>query len=345
MASHCTVRAIGDDARSVTYPKIELHVHFEGAVQPETLLLAARRNGVALPADTVEGILDLYRFTDFDNFIETWLLVTAALRTADDFRQVVVDYAEEAARHGAVYIEGIFSPAQNVRRGVRWQEVFEGYCDGIQHAKEQTGLEVRLTPDMTRGATAEEIEETVRWSIAYQDRGVVGLGLGGYEAEYPPELYAGAFRAAIDAGLGSVPHAGEVLGPESVWGALEHLHADRVRHGFRSIEDPALVRELITRGTVLDTSLLSNVEIGLVPSLEEHPIRELASSGVRCSLSTDDPAMFDTDLTREYAAAAGLGLEPKMFYEVAVEGALCDEETRARLAQIGADFDWSGVAG
>jgi aminodeoxyfutalosine deaminase len=329
----------------VTFPKIELHVHFEGTVSPEALLLAARKNGVTLPAETVDGILDLYRFTDFNNFIQTWLLVTAALRTADDFRQIVVDYAKEAARHGAVYIEGIFSPAQNVRRGVTWQEVFEGYCDGIQDAREQTGVDVRLTPDMTRGATDEEIDETVKWCIAYQERGVVGLGLGGYEAEYPPELYADAFRAAHDAGLGSVPHAGEVVGPESVWGALEHLHADRVRHGFRCIEDPALVRELASRGTVLDTSPLSNVQIGFVPSLEEHPIRSLVSSGVRCTLSTDDPAMFDTDLTREYAAAAGLGLEPKMFYEVAVEAALCDEETRSGLAQLGAEFDWSDATG
>ncbi len=325
----------------MTYPKIELHIHFEGAVKPETLLLAARRNGVELPADTVEGIRDLYRFTDFTHFIKTWLLVTAALQTADDFRQVVVDYAQEAAQHGAVYIEGIFSPTQNVRRGVSWQEVFEGYCDGIDEARERSGVEVRLTPDMTRGATDEEIEETVKWCIAYQDRGVIALGLGGYEAEYPPELYAGAFRKAIDAGLGSVPHAGEVVGPESVWGALELLHADRVRHGITSIEDPALVRELAARGIVLDTSPISNVRIGLVPSLDDHPVWKLIAAGVRCSLSTDDPAMFDTDLTREYAAAAERGHDPRTFYEVAVDGALCDEETRARLRRIGEEFDWS----
>jgi aminodeoxyfutalosine deaminase len=325
----------------MTYPKIELHIHFEGAVKPETLLLAARRNGVELPADTVEGIRDLYRFTDFTHFIKTWLLVSAALQTADDFRQVVVDYAQEAAQHGAVYIEGIFSPAQNVRRGVSWQEVFEGYCDGIDEAKERSGVEVRLTPDMTRGATDEEIEETVKWCIAYQDRGVIALGLGGYEAEYPPELYASAFRKAIDGGLGSVPHAGEVVGPESVWGALELLHADRVRHGITAIEDPALVRELAARGIVLDTSPISNVRIGLVPSLDDHPVWKLIAAGVRCSLSTDDPAMFDTDLTREYAAAAERGHDPKTFYEVALDGALCDEETRARLRRIGEEFDWS----
>jgi aminodeoxyfutalosine deaminase len=329
----------------VTYPKIELHVHFEGTVRPERLLLAARRNGVALPADTVEGIRDLYRFTDFEHFIATWLLVTAALRTTDDFRQVVVDYAEQAAGHGAVYIEGIFAPAQNVRRGVRWQEVFEGYCDGAQEAREKTGVEVQLTPDMTRGATREEIAETVRWSIAYRERGIVGLGLGGYEAEYPPELYEGAFREALDQGLGSVPHAGEVVGPKSVWGALDHLGARRLRHGFRAIEDPALVDELAARRTVLDVCPISNVRIGIVASLEQHPLPQLVAAGVPCSLSTDDPAMFDTDLTLEYQTAASLGLSPQAFYDVGVEGALCDDETRARLARIGNEFDWASLDG
>jgi aminodeoxyfutalosine deaminase len=329
----------------MTYPKIELHVHFEGTVRPETLLLAARRNDVALPADTVEGIRDLYRFVDFEHFIATWLLVTAALRTADDFRQVVVDYATEAAGHGAVYIEGIFAPAQNVRRGVRWEEVFEGYCDGAQEAREQTGVEVQLTPDMTRGATPEEVAETVRWCLAYRERGIVGLGLGGYEAEYPPELYEQAFREALDGGLASVPHAGEVVGPESVWGALEHLGAVRLRHGFRAIEDPALVDELAARGTVLDVCPISNVRVGIVPSLDEHPLPRLVAAGVLCSLSTDDPAMFDTDLTMEYEAAASLGLSPRGFFDVAVEGALCDDETRARLGRIGNEFDWASLDG
>jgi len=325
------------------YPKIELHVHFEGTVRPETLLLAARRNGVALPADTVEGIRDLYRFTDFAHFIETWLIVTAALRTADDFRQVVVDYAEEAAKHGAVYIEGIFAPAQSVRRGVAWQEVFEGYCDGAQEARERTGVEVRLTPDMTRDASPQEMAETVRSCIAYRERGVVGLGLGAYEVDYPLEHYQDAFRQVHDEGLGSVPHAGEIGGPELIREALELLGADRLRHGFRAIEDPLLVDELADGRTVLDVCPISNVRTGVVASLDEHPLPRLVAAGVPCSLSTDDPAMFDTDLTREYEVAGSLGLEPRGFYDAAVEGALCDDETRARLLRIGDEFDWPSL--
>src|SRR5438128_11315694 len=121
------------------FPKIELHVHFEGTIAPATLLELARRNDVSLPADTVEGIAELYRFESFDHFIDTWLLTTQVTKTADDFRRVVTDYADAAARQGCVYMEGIFSPAQPVRRGSSWEEVFEGYCDGAQEARELHG--------------------------------------------------------------------------------------------------------------------------------------------------------------------------------------------------------------
>ena len=325
----------------MTCPKIELHVHFEGTVRPATLLAIARRNGVALPADTVEGLQQLYRFRDFPHFIEVFLLTTAALRSADDFRQIVSDYAAEAAAQGAVYIEGIFSPTQQVRRGVRVEEVFEGYCEGIVEARELHGVEIRLTPDITRGGSPEETERTVRQSIAYRDRGVVGVGLGGLEADWPPHLYADAFALARAGGLGSVPHAGEVVGPESVWGALEHLHADRIRHGIRAVDDPALVRELAARGTVLDACLISNLRTGIVETLDLHPIRELVDAGVRCTLSTDDPPMFETDLTLEYETAARLGLSSLDFYEAGLAGALCDEATRERLRGLRDAYDWA----
>jgi len=323
-----------------TYPKIELHVHLEGTVRPATLLEIARRNDYALPADTVEGLAEIYRFRDFRHFIEVWILTTNALRTAADFRQVVVDYAAEAAGHGAVYLEGIFSPAERVRRGVAWEEVFEGFCDGAAEARERHGVEIRLTPDIPRSFTQEEAQATVEWSARFRDRGVVGVGLGGLEAEFPPEPFEDVFRLARSLGLGSVPHAGEVAGAASVRGALETLGADRLRHGIRAVEDPGLVRELAGRGTVLDVCPLSNLRTGAVASLAEHPLPLLAAAGVRCSISTDDPAMFATDLSRDYEAATSFGLDPRSFYEAGVAGALCDDETRERLRRIGAEHDW-----
>jgi aminodeoxyfutalosine deaminase len=327
----------------LTYPKIELHVHLEGTVRPETLLEIARRNDYALPAATVEGIAELYEYRDFEHFIEVWILTTNALRTRDDFRQVVVDYAAEAASHGAVYAEAIFSPAERISRGVSWEDIFGGYCDGAQEAEELHGVTVRLTPDIYRGATAEQAEEVVRNAAAHRERGVVGVGLGGLEARFPPEPYADVFALAKSEGLGSVPHAGEVAGPASIRGALQALQADRIRHGFRAVEDATLVQELADRAIVLDVTPVSNVRTGAVAALEEHPLPRLVEAGVRCSISTDDPAMFDTDLAREYRAAASLGVDPRSAYEAGVAGALCDEDTRDRLRGLGESFEWAQI--
>jgi aminodeoxyfutalosine deaminase len=327
----------------VTYPKIELHVHLEGTVRPTTLLEIARRNDYALPADTEEGLAALYDFRDFRRFIEIWVLTTNALRREEDFRQVVVDYAAEAAAHGAVYIEGIFSPAERVRRGVDWDTIFSGYCDGADEARELHGIEIRLTPDIIRGFTLEEAVETVRYAAKYRDRGVLGVGLGGMEAEYPPEPYEPAFALARSLGLASVPHAGEVAGAASVRGALDALGADRLRHGIRSAEDPGLVREIADRRIVLDVCPISNLRTRAVPSLDAHPLPQLVAAGALCSISTDDPAMFGTDLSRDYEAAVSLGLHPREIYDAGVEGALCDEASLRRLRAIGEESDWEAL--
>ena len=266
----------------MAYPKIELHVHLEGTVRPATLLEIARRNDYPLPADTEEELAALYDFRDFTHFIEVWILTTNALRTEEDFRQVVVDYAAEAASHGAVYLEAIFSPAERARRGVAWDEIFEGYCDGAQEARELHGVEVRLTPDIVRGYPLDDAEQTVRHSARRRDRGVVGVGLGGLEADYPPEPYEPVFALARELGLASVPHAGEVAGPSSVRGALEDLRADRIRHGIRAAEDPGLLRELADRRIVLDVCPISNLRTRAVATLHEHPLPQLVAAGARC---------------------------------------------------------------
>jgi aminodeoxyfutalosine deaminase len=326
----------------VTFPKIELHVHLEGAVRPHTLFDLAQRNGFELPAASPEQLAELYRFRDFDHFIQVWIMTTNVLRHADDFRRITVDYAAEAASHGAVYVEAIFSPIERTWRGIDWDEVYTGYCDGAQEARELHGVEMRLTPDITRSAPLDDAELSVEYAAKYRDRGVVAVGLGGEEAVYATELFERPFARAREAGLGSVPHAGEVAGPESIRAALDVLQADRIRHGIRAVEDPALLDELAEREIVLDVTPVSNVRTGVVASLEEHPLPRLVEAGVRCSISTDDPAMFDTDLRREYEAAELLGVDARSAYEAGVAGALCDDATRERLAAIGASFDWAG---
>lgn len=325
------------------YPKIELHVHLEGAVSPELLFAAARRNGCSLPFDTVEELRDYMRFRDFDRFIEAWLATTTVLRTAQDYRELVLDYARRAQAQGAVYLEGIFSPTDRVPLGVPQEVSFEGFCEGAQAAREELGIEVRLTPDITRFAPLEVACETAELAVRYRDRGVVGLGLGGPEVGHPPEPYARAFEIARDGGVGSVPHAGETEGPRSIRGALDALHADRIRHGVRAVEDPGLLRELAGRGVVLDVCVISNVCLGVVPAVARHQLPQLLAAGIPCTVNTDDPTFFSCDLEAEHAAARSLGADPRALFDAGIAGALCDEATKARLRGIASAHGWDAT--
>jgi aminodeoxyfutalosine deaminase len=328
----------------VSFPKIELHVHLEGTVLPSALLEIARRNGVALPAATVDELARLYQFRDFQHFLGVWMMTTQALRTERDFRQVVTGYAAQAAAHGAVYLEGIFTPAEPAGRGVPWEEVFAGYCDGAAEAFETYGVKVNLTPDIPRGYPLEAAELTVTHGLAHASRGIVGIGLGGSESANPAELFEQVFARAKDGGLGSVPHAGESEGAESVRAALKVLRADRVRHGIRAVEDPALVSDLAGRGVVLDVCPTSNLRTGVVARLADHPLPGLIAAGVACTVNTDDPAMFGIDLGSEYETARAMGVSAQGCYLAGVRGALCDDDTRAELARIGDTFDWGPLA-
>ncbi len=327
------------------YPKIELHVHLEGSVSPSALIAAAERNGCTLPVKSEEELRQFMAFRDFDHFIEAWFATTTVLRTERDYRELVLDYARRAQAQGAVYLEGIFSPTDKLPLGVDMDTVFTGFCDGAQQAREELGLEVRLTPDITRGVEVEVAERTAEWAVKYRDRGVVALGLGGAEALYPPEPYARAFEIARDGGLGSVPHAGETAGPASVRGALEALGADRIRHGVLAVQDSDLLAELAERQIVCDVCVLSNICLSVVPSVPEHPLPQMLEAGVLCTVNTDDPTFFGCDLESEHEAALSLGADPRQLFEAGIAGALCDEKTRESLRQVAEAFDWPDAIG
>jgi aminodeoxyfutalosine deaminase len=327
----------------MTYPKIELHVHLEGAVSPEALFAAAKRNGYALRVASVEELEAFMRFRDFEHFIDAWYATTRALQTERDYRELVVDYARRAQAQGAVYLEAICSPADKAQVGIDLDTVFSGFCDGVQEARETLGIEVRLTPDITRGVDLELARRTAEAAVRYRDRGVVALGLGGAEARYPPEPYAEAFALARAGGLASVPHAGEVAGPASIRGALDALGADRIRHGVRAVEDPGLLCELAERQIVCDVCVLSNVRLSVVPSVEAHQLPALLAAGVPCTVNTDDPTFFGCDLESEHAAARSLGADPRTLFEAGIAGALCDAGTKDALRAIAADHPWDAA--
>ena len=329
----------------MTYPKIELHVHLEGAVSPQALIAAAARNGWELPVDSPDALADFLSFRDFDHFMKAWFATTPALSTEQDYRELVVDYARRAAAQGAVYIEAIFSPTDKIAQGVSLDTCFEGFCDGAAQVREELGIEVRLTPDITRGlCDIETAKRTAEYAVRYRDRGTVGLGLGGPEDGNPPESYAEAFAIAREGGVAAVPHAGETAGPESIRGALDALGATRIRHGVSAADDPDLLEELAERQIVCDVCVLSNVRLGVAPSVERHPLPKLLAAGVPCTINTDDPTFFSCDLDSEHAAARSLGASPRAAFEAGIAGALCDQETKTMLRAVLSEHDWDAAA-
>ncbi|HET6494630.1 MAG TPA: adenosine deaminase [Thermoleophilia bacterium] len=325
------------------YPKAELHVHLEATVSPARVREIARRNGLSSPVFAEAGPPALHGPTDFAGFIHSWIAMSGLLSRGRDFHEIVVDYAAEVAAQGCVYIEAIFSPAEPARRGTPWQEIFEGYCSGADAARELHGVEIRFTPDVTRDFPPESGEVVARWAVRFRERGVVGIGLGGSESAYPPELFARPFEIARGGGLRSAPHAGEMAGAASLRAALDVLRADRLRHGVRAVEDAALLAEIAARGIVCDVAPTSNLHLGVVPSLGRHPLPQMLAAGVKCSISTDDPALMATDLTRECDVATLLGHTPRDMFSHALDGAFCEDSLRARLRTYCASFDWGSV--
>ncbi len=290
-------------------PKIELHVHLEGAIAPATVLALARRHGRSLPAQDEAGLRAWYRFRDFRHFVEVYLTISELLRTAEDFELIVYAFGQEMAQQHIRYAEVTFTPYTHLwqNKGLHPDDLINGLEAGRARARRDFGVEMAWVFDIPRNLsfsngvyTGRATDPTVEMAIAYRDRGVVALGLGGNEVGAPPEPFAPAFAAARAAGLHSVPHAGETAGPESVWGALRALGADRIGHGVRSVEDPELLTYLAVRRIPLEVNLTSNICLGIYPDYTSHPLPRLLAAGVVVTINSDDPPLFGTTLTREY---------------------------------------------
>jgi aminodeoxyfutalosine deaminase len=296
-------------------PKAHLHVHLEGSILPETLLTLARRNGVALPADSVEGLRAWFGFRDFDHFIEVYLTITRCLRTPEDYELIACEFGAEMARQQARYAEVTFSPSTHEALGVPFDTQFTGLTRGRERARDEFGVEMAWIFDIVRNIAAERRDQwadfTLARAIEGMRDGVIALGLGGAEVGYPPEAFAMWFDRAREAGLHCIPHAGETGGPESVWGAIRALGAERIGHGVRSIEDPALVEYLAEHNLALEICPTSNLRLGVYPDYVAHPLRRLYEAGVPVTINADDPPLFNTTLNDEVellATAFGLSL-------------------------------------
>jgi len=281
-------------------PKAELHVHLEGSILPRTLLILAQRNHVSLPADDNAGLTKLYRFRNFDQFLETYMLITRCLRTPEDYRLIAYEYGSECARQNIRYAEVTFTILTNTRlTNLSWQEILQGLNAGREQARIDFGVWWQWIFDIVRNLPDTQ-EPVLDIALAAQEFGVVALGLGGTEAGFPPELFVDTFARAERKHLHRVPHAGEISGPQSVWMAIKLLHAERIGHGVRSIEDPSLVEFLRSSSLPLEICPTSNICLKVYPDYARHPLRKLWNTGLVLTIGSDDPPMFGTDLNHEY---------------------------------------------
>lgn len=279
--------------RFTDLPKAHLHVHLEGAMRESTLRQWCAEDRVAVPP--------LVEFPDFTRFLDAYGLLIALIRTPDRLAQLLDEVVADAAAQGVVALEFATIPERSASFD-NADAALDAILDFAAAAGRRHGVWTGAVVSVDRSAGPEHALESARLAARYADRGVVALGLVADERDNPVATAAEAFAIARDAGLGVVPHAGELAGPTEVRSALE-LGVDRIQHGVRAIEDPRLVEQLAAAGVCLDVCPSSNVILGVSPSLEEHPLQGLLDAGVRCSLAADDPVLFGVDVVDEYVLA------------------------------------------
>jgi adenosine deaminase len=286
-------------------PKAELHVHLEGSIQPATLLTLAQRNGVPLPVQNVADLQNWFSFRDFNHFIEIYFKISSCLKTTGDYELIAYEFGAMMARQNVRYAEVTFSPStHHFSLGIPFDTFFAGLTRGRLRAQEEFEIEIRWIFDIVRDIPDEMLnsrraEYTLAVALEGMNDGVIALGLGGAEVGHPPEQYTVCFEKALEAGLHSAPHAGETVGPGSVWSALRVLGAERIGHGVRSIEDPALVAYIADRRIPLEVCPTSNVKLGVYTDLASHPLPDLYIAGVPVTINSDDPPLFNTTLNDE----------------------------------------------
>ena len=321
-------------------PKAELHIHIEGSLEPELMFALARRNGVAIPFASVEEVRAAYSFSNLQDFLDIYYAGADVLRTEEDFRDLAGAYFDRAAADAVTHAELFFDPQTHTDRGVGFDVVMRGLLAGMDEARERHGISSKLILCFLRHLDEEAAFETLRQAEPWIDR-IEAVGLDSSEVGHPPEKFARVFARAAEMGLKRVAHAGEEGPPAYVWEALDVLHVDRLDHGNRSMEDPALVERLAREGMVLTVCPLSNLKLCVVGDMADHPVDAMLAAGLKVTLNSDDPAYFGGYINANYRAAAeGRGLTRDQLTAIArnsFEGSfLGAEEKAAQIARLDA---------
>ncbi len=317
-------------------PKVELHLHLEGAIPTETLWEIVSAHGGDPDVQSVEQLRQRFAYRNFPHFIDTWWWMTGYLRTLDDFTHAAEAVARHLAAQNIVYAEASFSPTDFARHGLEPEQLALAVRRGLNAV---AGTRVTLICDLVRDPGPERAAQTLEAVIAVAtDAGIRGITIGGSEQSHPPEPFAGVYAAASAAGLRLTAHAGEAAGPASVWGAIQSLGVERIGHGIRSIEDPELVAHLVRTRLPLEVCPTSNLRTGVATDWASHPVGALLAAGVNVTISTDDPAMFHCDLASEVRMLRShFGdelVDPEQLTLAAIAASWLDEPEKAALAGV-----------
>lgn len=320
-------------------PKVELHLHLVGSASLDTVLTLARRHpDGGVPTDR-EELRRFYTFTDFPHFLTVYHRVNLLVTTGADVVALLGGLAAELAARTVRYAEVQVTPVRNHMAGISYADLAAALADGRALARERHGVELGWVFDADATLGPAGAEETVDFAVEHRPEGTVGIGLGGPELDVRRADFAPAFRRAVAAGLHSLPHAGETVGPDEVWAAVTELGAERIGHGIGAAGDPRLLEHLAEHGIALEVCPVSNLRTGAVRDIADHPLPKLVAAGVPVTLATDDPGMFHTDLDAEYLLCHEVfGMGVPELAEIARTGAraaYCSAELRdALLAEI-----------
>ena len=321
-------------------PKAELHLHIEGSLEPEQMFEFARRNRVDLPFKTVEAVKAAYAFSNLQDFLDIYYQGAGVLQTEEDFRDLAMAYFRRAAADGTVHAEIFFDPQTHTDRGIPFAVAADGLLAGMAQAERELGVTSKLILSYLRHLSEEDAFKTLREAEPYLDR-IVGVGLDSSELGHPPSKFAKVFKASRERGLKLSAHAGEEGPPEYVWEALDGLAVDRIDHGNRSLEDPALVKRLAADGMTLTVCPLSNLKLCVVDDLANHPLKRMLDLGLKATINSDDPAYFGGYIGENWIATTdALGLSRDELATLArnsfTGSFLAPDEIASRVAQVDA---------
>jgi len=326
-----------------TLPKAELHLHIEGTLEPEMMLALARRNGVDLPYETVEDVRAAYDFDCLQDFLDVYYLGMSVLLTERDFHDLTWAYLERVHADRATHVEIFFDPQAHTDRGVAFETVVAGIASALEQARRDMGITSKLIMCFLRHLPEEQAFEALDCACRHKDH-IFAVGLDSSEQGHPPAKFERVFAAARKAGFAAVAHAGEEGPAANVRDSLDLLGVDRVDHGNRALDDPALTRRLAESRTPLTMCPISNWRLKGIPDLSASPVKRALDAGLLVTVNSDDPSYFGGYLNDNYRAVhAHLGVSESEIVTLAknsfAASFLSDAEKQAQIDRIDAQVD------